>query len=384
MSSLPPRSAKAASVTTNSAASPRRNKKPLRRKRSFLWQLYKIMFVTGFTFAALFAVWFYLTPSGNVYRFMLADSLITTQHREWAKYVIGEKALRERVAQYVKQFEEMGEERDTHTIPDDTEFGGSANEPEKLTSVEEVDGEGFHGYLLTVTDPKKIRLVVPNKKGRGEKVTSMVKRTGAIAGVNAGGFADPNWKGNGFKPIGLVISGGKIYYNGLGNTKSVQIVGIDKNGKMLAGKYSIDELMQLGISEAVSFSPRIIVNGKGLIPNRSQGWGVAPRSVMAQREDGAIMFLLIDGRQPGYSIGATLYDAQEILLKHGAVIAANLDGGSSTVLVDENGEIVNKPSSSAGERYLPTAFLVFEDPDSVVVPNIWEGMKPSEIDAGKW
>jgi len=142
--------------------------------------------------------------------------------------------------------------------------------------------------------------------------------------------------------------------------------------------------MSLGISEAVSFSPRIIVNGKGLIPNRSQGWGVAPRSVMAQRADGAILFLLIDGRQPGYSLGATLYDAQEILLEKGAVIAANLDGGSSTVLVKEGGEIVNKPSSSSGERYLPTAFLVFEHPESVEVPNIWAGMKPSDIDAGKW
>ncbi|WP_372339147.1 phosphodiester glycosidase family protein [Cohnella sp. WQ 127256] len=362
-----------------------RKNKPPRKQRSSIWKLFKIFVVTGFTIAVLFSGWFFLTPSGNEYRFMLADSLITTQHREWAKYIIGEKALRERVGLYVKQFEEMGEERDTHTIPAEPEQGGVVvDEPEKPISIEEIDGEGYHGYLLTVQDPKSIRLVVPNKRGRGEKVSSMVKRTGAIAGVNAGGFSDPNWRGNGFKPIGLVISGGKIFYNGLGSKNSVQIVGIDKDGKMLAGKYSVDELIELGVSEAVSFSPRIIVNGKGLIPNRSQGWGIAPRTVMGQREDGAILFLMIDGRQPGYSIGATLYDAQEILLAHDVVIAANLDGGSSTVLVTENGEIVNKPSSSSGERYLPTAFLVFENPDTIEIPNIWAGLKPSDIDAGKW
>jgi len=385
---LPPRASTGASASTNGnyTGTPTRVNKSIRKKKSTFWKLFKILFITGFTFSILFAGWFFLTPSGNEYRYMLADSLITTQHREWAKYIIGEKALKERVALYTKQFEEMGEERDMHTLPNSEfeEEDTSAGEQEKLTSIEEVDGNGYHGFLLTVRDPKKVRLVVPNKRGRGEKVSSMVKRTGAIAGVNAGGFADPNWKGNGFKPIGLVISQGKIFYNGLGSKKSVQIVGIDKNGKMLAGKYSIDELMELGISEAVSFSPRIIVNGKGLIPNRSQGWGVAPRTVMAQREDGAILFLMIDGRQPSYSLGATLYDAQEILLEHGAVIAANLDGGSSTVLVTEDGEIVNKPSSSAGERYLPTAFLVFEDPSAVDVPNIWAGLKPSEIDAGKW
>ncbi|MFC4302958.1 phosphodiester glycosidase family protein [Cohnella boryungensis] len=388
MAPLPPRSTKAASASlTGSAAvaSPNRRKPPARRKRSLLWRLYKLFFIAGCTLVALFAIWFYLTPSGNTYRYMLADTLITTQHREWAKYIIGEKALRERVAQYVQQFEEMGEERDTHTIPAEAEPDeGTQEQSEALTSVEEIDGEGFHGFLLTVRDPKKIRLVVPAKKGRGEKVSSMVKRTGAIAGVNAGGFSDPNWRGNGFKPIGLVISGGKVYYNGLGSKKSVQIVGIDKQGKMLAGKYSLNELIELGISEAVSFSPRIIVNGKGLIANRSQGWGVAPRTVMGQREDGAILFLMIDGRQPGYSIGATLYDAQEVLLSHGAVIAANLDGGSSTVLVNDKGEIVNKPSSSSGERYLPTGFLVFENPEAIEVPNIWAGLKPSEIDAGKW
>jgi exopolysaccharide biosynthesis protein len=352
-----------------------------------MWRMIKALFLTGLIFMVLVVGWIFLIPSGIEYRYMLADSLITTQHREWAKYLIGEKALKQRVAAYAGQFVEMGVERDTHTIPEalarsEHDQGSAAEESLPLTSIEEVDGEGYHGYLLTVRDPKKIRLVVPIKKGRGEKVSSMVERTGAVAGVNAGGFSDPNWKGNGFKPIGLVISQGRIFYDGLGSKKNVQIVGIDKAGKMLAGNYSLDELLELGVAEAVSFSPRIIVNGKGLIASRKEGWGVAPRTVMGQREDGAILFLMIDGRQPGYSLGITLYEAQEILLAKGAVIAANLDGGSSTVLVTEKGGIVNKPSSTYGERTLPTAFLVFEDPDSVVVPNIWAGMKPSEIDAG--
>jgi exopolysaccharide biosynthesis protein len=384
---LPPREQQKASMSLigNSVGTPSRRSKTANPRRFSFWRLIRRTIFIGFIVVVVGAGWFFLTPSGNEYRYMLADSIITTQHREWAKYIIGEKGLKQRVALYVAQFEEMGVEKDTHTIQTPSEGAGTVDEDGyKLTSIEEVDGNGYHGYLLTVRDPKKIRLVVPNKRGRGEKVSSMVTRTGAIAGVNAGGFSDPNWRGNGFKPIGLVISQGQVYYNGLGSKTNVQIVGIDKSGKMLAGSYSIQELIDLGISEAVSFSPRIIVNGKGLIPNRKQGWGVAPRTVMGQREDGAILFLMIDGRQPGYSIGATLYDAQEILLEHGAVIAANLDGGSSTVLVDNHGDILNKPSSSSGERYLPTAFLVFDEPETIEVPNIWAGLKPSEIDAGKW
>ncbi|MNM90698.1 hypothetical protein D3C81_1029690 [compost metagenome] len=277
----------------------------------------------------------------------------------------------------------MGTEKDTHTI-DLSNTGKEDTQAEKpLVEIEEVSGNSYHGYVMTVNDPTKIRLGVPVKRGKGEKVSSMVERTGAIAGVNGGGFADPNWKGNGFKPIGVVISQGKLYYNGISSGAATQIVGLDKQGKMIAGKYTLEELDKLGIQEAVTFQPRIIVNGKGQIRSQKEGWGIAPRTAMGQREDGAILFVVIDGRQPGYSIGASLYDVQQIMLDHGAVIAANLDGGSSTVLVKEGGKIANKPSSEYGERYLPTAFLVFDDPSKVNIPNIWEGLRPQDIDPGK-
>lgn len=390
-----------------STAAPRSNPsspQPLSRTKSRKRRRFGVLRVLAYTIlfflilGAAFLAWFYLTPSGTSLRYRMADTIITTQHRVWAKYLIGEDGLKERVAAYAQQFEAMGEEQDTHVIhrPDSAGSGGTDGEngsvgandgeeatPPPLTKIETVDGKGYHGYLLTVSDPTKIRLVVPNKAGKGEKVSSMVERTGAIAGVNAGGFADPNWKGNGFQPIGVVISQGKVFYQDLGKNKSTQIVGLDKNGKMIAGNYTIQQLMDLGISEAVTFSPRIIVNGKGQIKNHSQGWGIAPRTVMGQTEDGSILFLIIDGRQPGYSIGADLYDAQQIMLEHGAVIAANLDGGSSTVLVTEGGEIVNKPSTSGG-RYLPTAFLVYDDPSSVSVPNIWKGLTAADIDPSKW
>jgi len=355
-----------------------------KRKRRGFWRTIGLLLLTAFILGLIFLIWFFLTPSGTSIRLRLADTIITTQHREWAKYLIGEQGLRERVAEYAKQFEQMGEERDTHVIAQPAPDDRSTGPEEPLTQIETIDGKGYHGYLLTVRDPTKIRLVVPNKVGKGEKVTSMVKRTGAIAGVNAGGFADPNWKGNGFQPIGVVISGGKVFYRDIGMDQNVQIVGLDRNGKMIAGRYTINELLKLGIAEAVSFSPRIIVNGKGLIKSHAAGWGVAPRTVMGQKEDGSVLFLVIDGRQPGYSIGADLYDCQQVMLEHGAVIAANLDGGSSTVLVTEGGKIVNKPSSEHGERYLPTAFLVFDDPSSVQVPNIWEGLTAKDIDPSKW
>lgn len=366
-----------------------RKKKPVKKKRkkvSFLRRLTRVFMFCLFMLTIGMG-WLYFAPSANNFRYLIADTLITTQHRYMAKYIIGEDELKNRVAEYNQRFDNMGDELDTHTIaapnPEadaDSDVEAAAVKP--LVEIEKVTGTGYSGYIMTVNDPTKVRLGIPDKVGSGEKVSSMVKRTGAIAGVNGGGFADPEWKGNGFKPIGLVISQGKLFYNGLGGKDSTQIVGLDKHGKMIAGNYTLGELSKLGVQEAVSFQPRIIVNGKGLIKNAAEGWGIAPRTAMGQRADGALLFVVIDGRQPGYSIGANLYDVQQIMLKHGAVIAANLDGGSSTVLVKDN-EIVNKPSSQYGERYLPTAFLVFEHPEEAQIMNIWEGLDPSQIDAAK-
>lgn len=353
------------------------NKKRGRKGGFTRFILYSFLSVS--TLTILCALWFFFTPWGTSYRYIMADTLITTQHRVWAKYLLGGDELKKRVADYQKQFDDMGTEKDEHTISQVT-----PQEDQKPIVIKEISGKGYKGQMVFIKDPKSIRLVVPSVVGKGEKVSSMVKRTGALLGINAGGFADPNWKGNGFVPIGLVISNGEIFYDSSGKEKPTQIVGIDKDGKMLAGKYSPVELLDMGVKEAVTFQPRLIVNGKGLVRNEADGWGIAPRTVMAQKEDGTIIFVIIDGRQPAHSIGTNLYEIQNLLLDEGAVIAANLDGGSSTVLVGEEGEILNVPASQHGERYLPTAFLVYENPDQINIPNIWKNASKKDMDPSRW
>lgn len=364
-----------------------RNRKRSRaaRKPRLIWRMIRALLVFGVAVAALGAIWFYFTPSGNKIRDVMADTLITTQHRQWAKYLIGEKELQKRVDAYWARFDEYAEKPVTTTAVIDKapSVQTKHEEPKPLVSVEPVEGKGFKGYILYVNDPKKLRIAVPANYGKGEKVSSMVKRTGAVAGVNAGGFIDPEWMGNGFQPSGIVMSGGKIFYRDSGMDTKIHTVGIDKDGHMIAGKYSPNELLKMGVSEAVTFAPRFIVNGEGQIKNEADGWGIAPRTCMAQKADGTIMFAIIDGRQPTHSIGATLYDVQKLFLERGAIIAANLDGGSSTVLVKDN-QIVNKPSSEYGERYLPTAWLVFDNPQTANIKNVWEGVDINKIDPSKW
>ncbi|MEF3303709.1 phosphodiester glycosidase family protein [Paenibacillus sp. GYB003] len=359
---------------------PQRSRK--RKKKRRAWRLLRNLTILTAISGALFGGWFFLTASGTELRYMMADTLITTQHRHWAKYLIGQEGLDRQVAKYTEQFAKMSETTSTISVQVPTPREEAKKPDEPPVKIEAIEGPKFKGHLLIVRDPKKIRLAVPDKVGKGEKVSSMVKRTGAIAGVNAGGFVDPEWKGNGFQPTGIVISGGNIFYNDGSMTTPTSIVGIDKEGRMVAGRYTPKQMLEMGVQEAVTFTPKFINDGKGLIKSPADGWGIAPRTCMAQTADGTILFAIVDGRQP-HSIGATLYDIQQIFLEKGAIIAANLDGGSSTVLVHNN-EIVNKPASPYGERYLPTAFLVFDDPAHAPIRNIWEGLDISKIDPSKW
>ena len=198
-----------------------------------------------------------------------------------------------------------------------------------------IDSSRFKGFLLEIPDPKRVQIATAeNLDEKGETTSSIAKRNGAVAAINAGGFYDANGTGTGRSPYGFT-----------------------DDGNLIAGNYSKGELISMDVKEGISFGPALIVNGERMITSGDGGWGVGPRTAIGQKKDGTVLFLVIDGRQPSYSIGATLRDVQNILYEEGAYIAANLDGGSSSTLY-MNGNVVNKPADLLGERMIPTAFIV--------------------------
>lgn len=226
-----------------------------------------------------------------------------------------------------------------------------------IIKVEEISGEGYKGYMMLISDPSRVFMAVPSSIGSyGQKIDKLVQDNNAIAGINAGGFADPEGKGNGGVPTGLLIKDGKIVFRQEGLSE-FHLIGFNKDNILVIGKYTLEEIKKLNIRDGVSFKPFLIINGNPVKIYGDGGWGIAPRTVIGQKEDGTVLFLVIDGRQPIYSIGATIKDIQEIMLRYGAVNAANLDGGSSTVMYHD-GKIINRPCSTAGDRYLPSAFIV--------------------------
>ena len=137
--------------------------------------------------------------------------------------------------------------------------------------------------------------------------------------------------------------------------KAVNIVGFNDQGKLVIGNMTAKQLEEKNMREVVTtVGPNLIVDGKSVI---SGDWGIAPRTGIGQMADGTVIFIVIDGRQPTWSIGATLSDLAKVFVDYHAVNAANLNGGSFSDMVYQ-GKVMNRLCDILGERYIPTAFVV--------------------------
>ncbi len=251
-----------------------------------------------------------------------------------------------------KQEQSGGEDQSQGPVADEW---GLIDEDGDGIIVEPVRGEGYSGYMMVVLDPSRVIMgSVPKSYGaRGYTVADMVAHFDAVAGINAGGFEDPDGKGNGSIPNTMVVYEGEIYYA----AKGVQdgFVGFDADHIMHVGKMTANDVKAKNIQYGVSFGPVLISNGEPATLTS----GVNPRTAIGQRSDGAVLMLVIDGRQV-ISLGATYNDLIEIFQEYGAVNACNLDGGSST-LMWFGGDYINNCASVIGIRPVPTTFLVLKE-----------------------
>lgn len=222
----------------------------------------------------------------------------------------------------------------------------------------EVTGPTWHGYLMLVSDPSRVSITDTSRQFvMGETVVKMVENAGGVAGVNAGGFADgPNYDSHGEIPSGLLIKNNEVIYPKTDTGQSYNVIGLNSDDVLVLGRMTMQQAKNNNIRDCITFNPYLIVNGETIIKSGNGGWGIAPRTAIGQRQTGEIVFLVIDGRQVGYSIGVDLKVLQDTLYDEGCINAAMCDGGSSTVMV-YNGEFVNKPSLGH-ERYINNCWVV--------------------------
>ena len=119
------------------------------------------------------------------------------------------------------------------------------------------------------------------------------------------------------------------------------------------------------VEDALGAGPALVSNGQVRVTtNEEVFFGSAipdthPRTAAGIRDDGTLLLLVVDGRQP-VSRGVDLEQLAAIMVDIGANEALNLDGGGSSAL-SVNGGLVNRPSGITAGREVMSAIGVFCD-----------------------
>lgn len=177
--------------------------------------------------------------------------------------------------------------------------------------------------------------------------SEFLEEFGVQVAINGDGFTpwstnplDPYPKpGDPVAPLGLTISNGVRYSEARDNPPTLYF---SPNGKA-----SLNDPPG-NIAFAISGLQWLVKGGK-IVPDLT---GEAePRTAIGLNRSGKILTLMVvDGRQGGYSEGATLAELAALLLEKGVHEGMNMDGGGSSTLVveGENGQptVLNAPIDS--------------------------------------
>lgn len=141
-------------------------------------------------------------------------------------------------------------------------------------------------------------------------------------------------------PNGFTASGEDIYYDGLGDPRAEPILFISKRSELTFNH------RPNRVFHAIAGDRMLILSGN-IVPDLDDEV-IHPRTAIGVNRNGRYTYLVVvDGRQPFYSTGATFYELAELLKDLGAHYAMALDGGGSSTMVIENKageiEILNSP-----------------------------------------
>ena len=345
--------------------------KKTKKKNGVVAKIFTTLFSLG-TIGIIVVLFLLYGPYSGFREWLVTTAMTTMTHQYFATWFYDEETIA-----YVlekNKIIEIDETTDVNAITTDKkeEKIEYANEYERAVlerdpenndyKIIEISEKKFDGYLVAVYEPSRVKTLVTANIGKsGQYVTTMAKNNDALIAINGGGFDDPNFNSTGGSPLGITVRDGeyitKKLYSGSGG-----VIGFTEEDKLVLGKMTVTQAKEMGIRDAVTFGPFLIVNGKASEVLGNGGWGTAPRTAIAQRQDGIVLFLVVDGRT-ATKPGADMDDLIEILQNYGAYNAANLDGGTSSVLVVNN-VIVNDPIDSTGAhktRPIATGFMVTKD-----------------------
>lgn len=217
-------------------------------------------------------------------------------------------------------------------------------------------------HVLTIdTKAKGIEFLITPPDSEGEmplkaRTTSQfLEEFDLQIAVNGGGFS-PWWShsladyyphvGDPIAPFGLTASNGKVYWTDDEEAGIPPALYISRRNALSFNN------QPNRIHSAISGDRMIVIKGEAAQDLDDEE--LDPRTAIGINRNGRYLYIIVvDGRQPFYSEGATFAELAELFVAQGAYAAMSLDGGGSSTMVirGDDGEpvIMNSPI----DNYIP-------------------------------
>lgn len=147
----------------------------------------------------------------------------------------------------------------------------------------------------------------------------------------------------GAREQGVVVRDGVLYRDAMSDDVCI----LKTDGTLsVYRKSGFSALGMLGstVWQVWAFGPVLVENGVVCDTSDSKIKVKNPRSAIGYYEPGHYCFIVVDGRQDGYSNGMTLDELAHAFASRGCTTAYNLDGGATAMMVFQ-GALVNHPVS---------------------------------------
>ena len=297
--------------------------------------------------------------------FWITTAMETKDHQYFANIFYSEDTIKKVMSEnYLDEIEEdtdissitIGKEEKITSYTSAYEKEILEHEEGALYKLIQFKYQEFDCHMIAIYDPTRVEVAYNKRLNTGRVLSDILKSSDGILGINGGGYS---W-GTGY-PQGLVVHNGKIVYSS--STARWTTAAINEDGVLIVGRLSASDIKKKKIKEAVSFGPALIVNGKSANFRGTGGSGLNPRTVIAQRKDGIILFLVVNGYGNRLSWkgrgGVYLTDLIKILERYNVYNAANMDGGSSTTMVID-GKLINDPCEPQkdGQDFIRSAWIL--------------------------
>jgi len=226
-------------------------------------------------------------------------------------------------------------------------------------TIEQVKKDGLAYYVadVKINDMSLIKTgIFGNLKGSVKRKTAgeLAKKNNAIFAINTDFYT--------YKDRGLIIRNGTVLLNnGFRN-----IIVLFEDGSMDCFgpyDYSPQELLVMGAVETFDFGPILVYDGKvteASIGGITQKIAKHPRTGVGYYSEGHYLFIVVDGRKEGYSLGINIEDFAKIFESYGVKLAYNLDGGGSSTMVFMD-ELVNKPEGNEKQRDIDSILYIYDN-----------------------